>query len=125
MVILNNLGWLDFGGYSAAAISIGLLMFFIGYTVPGRSYVLLPYGSLYYLIGAIGILLIFHGLLSLYRDRQLRHERQRQEERLMESKVDYLQASSIESDYASIANEDEELPEISFEQSLMEEKDDN
>lgn len=43
----------------------------------------------------------------------------------MESKVDYLQASSIESDYASIANEDEELPEISFEQSLMEEKDDN
>lgn len=120
MVILNNFGWLDFSGYSAAAISLGLLMCFTGLTVPGRAFVLLPHVFLYYLIAVVGILLISHGLYCLHCERQQRQQRQRQEERLLESKVDYLKAATPESGLADLVNEDEELPEISFEQSLME-----
>lgn len=114
---LSDLGWLDFSRYPAAAISIGLLMFAIGFTTIGRAYVIFPHVAIYDIIGLIGAGLVAHGLITLYRKGQ---RKDRREERLTNSIEDYLESADSESGLPDIATEGQELRRASYDESLKE-----
>lgn len=116
-----DLSWMDFSKYSAAAISIGLVMFAIGFTTVGRKYVLFP-EYMHYLFGAIGVGLVAHGLYVL---RQKGQRKERREERFTKSIEDYLKSADSESGLPDIATEGQELGSVSYDESLKEIKNGN
>lgn len=105
------LSWLDFRGYSAAALSIGLLMFFIGFSEPGREYILFPSDYIYYIFGLVGALLVGHGLFVLYK-RSLHRERRRN--RLTNSMIDYFRSGTGVAGLPDLVTEGEEIQQYSY-----------